>query len=342
MSSRAQPLCRSSSASSIASDDTTQSCDTVDTSVSSQNNADVIRRTRKRFTNVQLMMLEHLYHETSHPTREQREGLARSAELETRSVTVWFQNKRQTERRVALHNATTGAPQSALYSTPSDSTKHPRPARRASTDKHTHTQRPLLAGHLSLDRVAARSERPSAPYPSRTPSPLSTFSPAPTVPTTPPKRSASLWEMLPSSPMVSPSALDPKAERTLVDFGRRRLHGMRTLEWACAAARVEGRVEKEPVQEQESAEREPSEDDMVLDLGEEDVHEAVAPKTTVSCRLHNGVESEKPNKENIRVTATFAVYVPVKIRRKSGREAPELRDEDVMNAALALCGLGRS
>ena len=39
------------------------------------------RRTRKRFTSTQLMMLEHLYHQTSHPTREQREALAREAAM---------------------------------------------------------------------------------------------------------------------------------------------------------------------------------------------------------------------------------------------------------------------
>lgn len=112
------------------------------------------RRTRKRFSSAQLMMLEHLFHQTSHPTREQREFLAREAnmyvqfrrfyppnlscsrvhictlhrvcvsvtdrpvtsfplltitfESELRSVTVWFQNKRQTERKVALQSAVGG------------------------------------------------------------------------------------------------------------------------------------------------------------------------------------------------------------------------------------------
>ena len=120
------------------------------------------RRTRKRFSSAQLMMLEHLFHQTSHPTREQREFLAREANMcvhftriscvsvshsrvricisrrvlasvtdrhvtffglliitfqsELRSVTVWFQNKRQTERKVALQSAAGGAGDSQLTS----------------------------------------------------------------------------------------------------------------------------------------------------------------------------------------------------------------------------------
>lgn len=120
------------------------------------------RRTRKRFSSAQLMMLEHLFHQTSHPTREQREFLAREANMcvlftrfyrltlfcsrvhirvfhcvcvsvtdcpvtffplliitfqsELRSVTVWFQNKRQTERKVALQSAAGGVGNSQVVS----------------------------------------------------------------------------------------------------------------------------------------------------------------------------------------------------------------------------------
>jgi hypothetical protein len=40
---------------------------------------DTARRTRKRFSTVQLMMLEQLFRQTSHPTREEREALANTA-----------------------------------------------------------------------------------------------------------------------------------------------------------------------------------------------------------------------------------------------------------------------
>lgn len=39
------------------------------------------RRTRKRFSNTQLMMLEQLYRRTSHPTREQRDALAKEGDM---------------------------------------------------------------------------------------------------------------------------------------------------------------------------------------------------------------------------------------------------------------------
>ena len=48
-------------------------------SMASISSDDISRRTRKRFTSVQLVMLEQLFHRTSHPTREQREAVAQVA-----------------------------------------------------------------------------------------------------------------------------------------------------------------------------------------------------------------------------------------------------------------------
>lgn len=45
------------------------------TSVTSEDTASG-RRTRRRFTNAQLVKLEQLFHDTSHPTRDEREKLA--------------------------------------------------------------------------------------------------------------------------------------------------------------------------------------------------------------------------------------------------------------------------
>jgi hypothetical protein len=39
------------------------------------------KRSRKRFTGSQLTMLEQLFHRTSHPSREEREALARDLDL---------------------------------------------------------------------------------------------------------------------------------------------------------------------------------------------------------------------------------------------------------------------
>lgn len=51
-------------------------------------------------------MLEALFQRDTHPSREDRDALANTIGMESRSVTIWFQNKRQTARKIALHNAT--------------------------------------------------------------------------------------------------------------------------------------------------------------------------------------------------------------------------------------------
>jgi hypothetical protein len=48
-------------------------------------NPTTTKRSRKRFTGTQLTMLEQLFHRTSHPSREERESLARELDLY-----VWF------------------------------------------------------------------------------------------------------------------------------------------------------------------------------------------------------------------------------------------------------------
>jgi hypothetical protein len=64
-------LSRTSSVASVTSDDAT-------TPLVLGNE---VKRTRKRFTQAQIVKLEQLFHETSHPTREQRESLANGSDL---------------------------------------------------------------------------------------------------------------------------------------------------------------------------------------------------------------------------------------------------------------------
>jgi hypothetical protein len=71
-------LSRTSSMTSTATN--TSSDDLYATFINESTDA-TTRRTRKRFTNAQLMMLEQLFHENSHPSREQRESVARSANM---------------------------------------------------------------------------------------------------------------------------------------------------------------------------------------------------------------------------------------------------------------------
>ncbi|KAI0937406.1 hypothetical protein AcW1_001395 [Taiwanofungus camphoratus] len=360
----APQLSRTSSTSSIASVDTDASLESITSGV----NADVAdkaeRRTRKRFTNVQLMMLEHLYHQTSHPSREQRDALAKGGDMEIRSVTIWFQNKRQTERRgrATFHNATnrtvvtnsslfTSAPSgdttrtihttplalsaSATTSTVATATVASMSPRRSLRRQRTMPLTPIR--RPSLDHIAARAERP-VPF---TPPRRRTVSyPAPQ---TPPRAHApALWESMPSSPLAPPPS--PHAERALLDFGRARMKRMRTLEWACAAARVEGRVETDGKAD-ESA--------LVLDLGgdteDEGEHEAVTPKSGQSLRTgaamrnmrrQSGAE-DAAEKENVPVKIGRKLGVGIgKVRTKDVDEVRNLHEDDVMDAALALCGLG--
>ncbi|KAI0066559.1 homeobox-domain-containing protein [Artomyces pyxidatus] len=236
------------------------------TSVESDGAASDSRRTRKRFTDWQLAMLEQLFHRTSHPTRDEREALARDLRMEQKSVTIWFQNRRQSERKAALHT-TPNARKDA----------HTTPARRTTP-------------RVKLDDLATRSERrtglPRAPDPSK-----------------------SLWDNMPSSPLAPPSP----PRRELVEFGRGR-----TLEWACAAARLSGRS-----------------GDETEDEDEEEPHEAITPMGSLS----GGVFWEKTKSGG-------AMPVQGKSQRgekriEKGKERERVTDDEVMTAALVLCGLGR-
>ncbi|KAG6372651.1 homeobox-domain-containing protein [Boletus reticuloceps] len=331
-------LSRTSSAASISSDDAT-------------------RRTRKRFTSVQLMMLEQLFHQSSHPTREEREAVARAAGMEMKSVTIWFQNKRQTERK-ALHHATTQpthahAHRAAPLSSPSTlsspyastststsgtgPTSHPiRMHTRTLSTTHVHTPHRKITPprpRPSLDRIATRSESRLLP---------------PRTPTRPHDPYASLWDNMPSSPLAPPAS--PPAH-DLVEFWG----GSRTLEWACAAARLAGKEGSQRPRARERelghdrvqgpdgvGEREKEQDrshDRDGELTEEDEVEAITPEGTLgasdAARWHGQGTHVRP-----RLAFTPAPdSAPAKCPSHVDKEVPQ--EEDIMRAALALCGLGR-
>jgi hypothetical protein len=254
-------------------------------------------------------------------------------------VTIWFQNKRQTERKVALHHATSqptdGHPSSspsALSSTyASTSTAHPirTPHTRtlSASLSTTHTPRRKITPprpRPSLDRVATRSE-------SRLPPPRT--------PTRPHNPRASLWDNMPSSPLAPPAS--PPA-RDLIEF-----MGSRTLEWACAAARLadkEGRrLPGDPKDVRDHGhDRDGGGGEGAGDDTEEDDVEAVTPEGSFGAsdvaRWHGAhacprlVFTPAPNSVPEGKKWPASVDAP-------GKDAPQ--DEDMMRAALALCGLGR-
>ncbi|CAA7264911.1 unnamed protein product [Cyclocybe aegerita] len=222
------PLSRTSSAHSFSSEDDASLGSSPATVISSS------RRTRKRFTNIQLTMLENLFHQNSHPSREDREAVAKAGGMEIKSVTIWFQNKRQTERKTAAVNNSSvptdgyGAAMPHITSTihtfslhndnHSSRTASP-PFSVPSRASSAASSYPTTASRPSLDRVASRSElRTAAP---RTPSRRHNLSGA-------------IWDSMPSSPLAPP--ISPPA-REFIDFGKN-AKTRRTLEWACAAARL--------------------------------------------------------------------------------------------------------
>ncbi|KAJ6610055.1 hypothetical protein B0H10DRAFT_1812256, partial [Mycena sp. CBHHK59/15] len=176
---------------------------------------DALARTRRRFSNAQIVLLEHLFHTNPHPSLEERELVARCADMEVKSVTIWFQNKRQTERKTACREKSSASI--------ADSRTTRRHAKSTTTSRATSTTSTSASGRPSLDRVASRSElrAPAPRTPSRRHNPL--------IP---------LWENMASSPLVSQSS---PCAREYVQFGQETC--TRTLEWACARRRLVGKEE---------------------------------------------------------------------------------------------------
>ncbi|QRW15431.1 homeobox domain protein [Ceratobasidium sp. AG-Ba] len=75
-------------------------------------------KSRKRVTPHQLKHLERVFASETHPSRGSREELARDLGMELKSVTIWFQNKRQSIKRNILSGAAPSRP--SLSSSTSD------------------------------------------------------------------------------------------------------------------------------------------------------------------------------------------------------------------------------
>ncbi|KAF9561632.1 homeobox-domain-containing protein [Agrocybe pediades] len=338
------PLSRTSSSASFSSEDDGLSSSTVTVMNSS-------RRTRKRFTNVQLTMLENLFHQNSHPSREDRESVANAGGMEIKSVTIWFQNKRQTERKTAASNTGANTTSNSNVVPNITSTIHtfslhnsqstsrtaspPFSVSSRSTTSSTTSSRP------SLDRVASRSElRVGAP---RTPSRR-------------PNTTGAIWDNMPSSPLAPP--ISPPA-REFIEFGNAR--SRRTLEWACAAARLadkdgyasgfsaglsasasldsipsHSRSKTRPVRREKSynhhrpSQRHSQSTD--ADLTDEDDQEAITPPSTWG-KDDKRWKTKSEDGHTSLMTMTEAAT--------TGELPKGVEDDAMFKAALALCGLGR-
>ena len=131
-------------------------------------------------------------------------------------------------------------------------------------------------------------------------------------PRTPSKRpdpNKSLWDNMPSSPVVPPSP----PEQELVQFGMGMRKHTRSLEWACAAARL---VEKRSAPRRDGADEDDDETD-------EEVHEALTPMASLIA---------DPGCD---------VFWNAAAKTIINNEKPKDPENELMDAALLLCGLGR-
>ena len=315
------------------------------------------RRTRKRFTNTQLIMLENLFHQNSHPSREDREAVAKAGGMyvfhlachvdvdlqlvpivrysrEIKSVTIWFQNKRQTERKSAANANNMNTGQTSSNAMPGiTSTMHTfsiNGMSRTTSPSPSATSKNIACP--SLDRVASRSElRVAAPRtPSRRHNP-----------------SGAIWENMPSSPLAAPVSPPP---REFIDFGKN-TRTRRTLEWACAAARA---AEKDG----HSSEMNTGPDASSSTLKTSGRSRG---RTDRKEHSHNGTGNDRPRQEyeegyamDVELTDDEdheAITPPSTWGKGDLRWTPAegatsnlpkgVDDDDMFKAALALCGLGR-
>jgi hypothetical protein len=186
----------------------------------------------------------------------------------------------------------------------------------------------------SLDRVASRSElRVAAPRtPSRRHNP-----------------SGTIWENMPSSPIAAPISPPPQE---FIDFGKN-TRTRRTLEWACAAARV---AEKDSHSSEMNSGPNTSSSALKTSSGR-----SRGQTIRIKEHSHNSTGSDRPRQEyegaamDVELTDDEdheAITPPSTWGKGDLRWKPAedgatsnlpkgVDDDDMFKAALALCGLGR-
>ncbi|KAI6047927.1 hypothetical protein EDC04DRAFT_2537464, partial [Pisolithus marmoratus] len=184
---------------------------------------------RRRNTREQIEALQKVYATTAHPSREQRQILADELGMELKSVTNWFQNKRQTSRKRSLAYKE-NVPPKHRTERPSLNSNHI--SRKAASKSF------VSRSTISLDEIAELSERSTRLRHSAPTTPFSLGTPNIQEEASTPRRPADLWKYMPSSPL-SPH-LSPRLEETDPSSEAKMF---RSLEWACLRARRENRAD---------------------------------------------------------------------------------------------------
>ncbi|EGN93629.1 hypothetical protein SERLA73DRAFT_189358 [Serpula lacrymans var. lacrymans S7.3] len=135
---------------------------------------------------------------------------------------------------------------------------------------------------------------------------------------------------MPSSPLAPPAS--PPA-RELVEFGLglgEGKGGRRTLEWACAAARLADKEKGVSVNRPNRKKSSHGDDEDT----EDDSEEAITPDSSFGADSQFG---QRPRNAHTSIRKLGSLQ----LTREESKSKEAAEDEDVMRAALALCGLGR-
>ncbi|KAG2149595.1 hypothetical protein BD769DRAFT_1594797 [Suillus cothurnatus] len=226
---------------------------------SSEGRIDSLRK-RHRMSSTQLMCLESLYEKDTHPSRHRKNQLASELGMDYKTITIWFQNKRQNAKRSKLNTPCLPLEiRNAVSQTPD----HQLPVqslsvlRRVSSPSVNDTLQPVILPSVCSENLRTtpspqeqESDVNDLPKKSQQFKPLldSLDQAQPTV-----KSKASdqeLWQHLPSSP-TAPSSVSDRGRGSEVGSPTRHEKDARynkrglTLEWACDRQTKRRRAERD-------------------------------------------------------------------------------------------------
>ncbi|KAI0274998.1 hypothetical protein BC834DRAFT_850636 [Gloeopeniophorella convolvens] len=197
---------------------------------------------RKRPSVSQLSRLQSVFEASRYITKEDRRALAEETGLDVKFITIWFQNRRQSDKRKAW-------------------TRRDRAKKKENTYHRVVMVPPKPKSAISLDQAASRSEQ--AHMSTRSSKPRMVLASRKHHNHTELSNSASaktkaLWMYMPSSPPGAPSSPVETPRTAMTAAAHRVANAGRSLEWACAKARAENRHRNSKVKRTRSKASQPS------------------------------------------------------------------------------------